>query len=105
MSQPNLVELPLSAVIARWRPGSDDWTWLDEFEDLRKNPERNAATAAIRNRVTTEGIGFADDYAPVLLGNDGRVWDGHHRICVAVEMGIASLYAEVVPQAEDGGAR
>lgn len=33
---------------------------------------------------------------PVLLGNDGRVWDGHHRIVVAMRLGIESVPVEVV---------
>jgi hypothetical protein len=29
---------------------------------------------------------------PVILGDDGRVWDGHHRIVVAGKLGIPIPY-------------
>jgi ParB-like chromosome segregation protein Spo0J len=35
---------------------------------------------------------------PILLGNDGRVWDGHHRITAAHQLGI-----EEVPIKHVGG--
>jgi ParB-like chromosome segregation protein Spo0J len=28
---------------------------------------------------------------PILLGDDGRVWDGHHRICAAIELNLTEL--------------
>ena len=28
---------------------------------------------------------------PVILGDDGRVWDGHHRICLAIKHGVSTL--------------
>lgn len=31
---------------------------------------------------------------PILLGNDGRVWDGHHRITVARHLGIRDVPVE-----------
>lgn len=34
---------------------------------------------------------------PVLIGNDGRLWDGHHRLRIAVRLGIPFVPVEVVP--------
>ena len=53
----------------------------------------DSASASARQQ---RGIAFADDYAPVMLGSDGRVWDGHHRIVLAIEQRIPSLMVEVV---------
>lgn len=87
---PTLVKMPLASIVAFWRPGSFDWTWKEEFEDLVHDP----VTDRVRERVALEGIGFMDHIAPVLLGNDGRVWDGHHRICIALEQELQHLFVE-----------
>ena len=87
---PALTEMPLAQVVEFWRPGSHDWTWVDEYADIVARPE----TPAIRKRVQEEGIGFLDRVAPILLGSDGRVWDGHHRICIALELGIGTVNVE-----------
>ena len=90
---PVLVRKPVSQIVTFWRPGSHEWTWADEYADLfGRNAE---VTAAITRRVEGEGIEFADEFAPVLLGSDGRVWDGHHRVCIAIKKGIPSLMVEV----------
>lgn len=91
-----LVRKPLAQIVAFWRPGSREWTWAEEYHDLMTRD--GSRTAAILRRVGSEGIGFIDDAAPVLLGNDGRVWDGHHRICIALAEGIPELMVEVVDQ-------
>lgn len=88
---PFLVSKRLAHIVTFWRPGSHDWTWADEYADLVSDP----VTSRIRARVDAEGISFVDHTAPVLLGNDGRVWDGHHRICIALEYGIDSLMVEM----------
>lgn len=84
----------LDDIIARWRPGSqgDDWSWAHEWACMMVDPK----TSAIWEMVEREGIGFADAFHPILLGNDGRVWDGHHRICIALQRGIESVMVEVV---------
>lgn len=87
-----LVSKPLSQILTFWRPGSHDWTWKEEFADLIDHP----VTEEIRRRVDAEGFGFIDHLAPVMLGSDGRVWDGHHRICLAIEQGRDSLMVEIV---------
>ena len=89
----NLVRKPLGQILTFWRPGSHDdgWTWEDEYGSLVGLPE----TERVRNRLRQLGPS-ADCAAPVLLGPDGRVWDGHHRIVIAIQEGIPSLMVEIV---------
>ena len=93
-----LRKMPLATILTFWRPGSYDWSWAEEFDDL----QNHSATPAIRRRVREEGIGFADDHSPVLLGNDGRVWDGHHRIVIAIDEDITHLMVEAVESRVSG---
>ena len=99
MSAPLLVSKPLAHITTFWRPGSRDekWTWADEYGDLIDDP----VTGAVRLRVDAEGIGFVDHIAPVLLGSDGRVWDGHHRIVIAIERCIPTLMCELAVPTDD----
>lgn len=99
MSAPDLVSKPLAQITTFWRPGSrsDNWTWADEYAELIDHP----VTAAVHKRVDNEGIDFADKFAPVLLGSDGRVWDGHHRIVIAIKLGLASLMVETAGGSDD----
>lgn len=96
---PKLTEMPVAQIITFWQPGSrgDNWTWADEYQDLMDRDQ--ARTERIRQRIDAEGIGFIDHIAPVLLGNDGRVWDGHHRICIAIQRGIPTLNVETTEPA------
>ena len=61
-----------------FRPGSqgDDWTWADEAAWVIRNHADKLA--ALVEDVAANGI-----QEPVLLGTDGRIWDGHHRILAA----------------------
>lgn len=75
--------LPAREVMRRWRPGSYEppWSWADEEADIEaRTPGRleQLRRSLIRN-------GFDE---PVLLGDDGRVWDGHHRIIAAARAGL-----------------
>lgn len=71
-------------IMARWRPGSHDepWSWRDERDWLWKRPEMDALMSSIQ---------IAGVLVPVLLGDDGRVWDGHHRIVAALDLGIPEI--------------
>lgn len=86
-----LVTIPVSQIIVFWRPGLHEWSWREQYADVLTHTQ----TPAIVYRVKSEGIGFIDHIAPVLLGNDGRVWDGHHRICIAIRQGIPTLKVEL----------
>jgi hypothetical protein len=97
---PCLVTKTLGQILTFWSPGSqgDSWTWRDEYNALVSDP----VTDAVRERVDAEGIGFADAHSPVLLGSDGRVWDGHHRIVIAIERGIDALDVELASGVTSG---
>lgn len=79
-----LVAMSLGEILENWRPGSHgpDWSWSDEKADLfGRDHER---TMKLLEGISEKGWGLADEGAPVQLGNDGRVWNGHHRICLAL---------------------
>lgn len=75
-------------VMKRWRPGSYDspgWNWSKEWRDVQKK------TGSGDLRRLIESISAHGVTTPVLLGDDGRVWDGHHRICIAHQLGVTRL--------------
>jgi len=92
-NKPILTEVRVADLVDLYRPGSRDWGWMEECLDLFSRDK--AKTFRILERVLNEGIGFADDIQPILLGNDGRIWDGHHRICIAIELGIERVMVEM----------
>lgn len=63
-------------VMDLWRPGSGDWGWPFEVADLIRRD--GPALADLIDSIREDGV-----REPVLLGDDGRVWDGHHRIIAA----------------------
>lgn len=77
-------------ILENYLPGdadvdSDDpWTWSQEFQQLWTTEHEYMAGLAVN--IQQEGF-----KVPVLLGDDGRVWDGHHRLAVA----WAFLYDEI----------
>jgi hypothetical protein len=89
----DLFPMTLAEILTFWRPGSHDWSWKQEYQDLMG--PGHAVTAAVRERVAAEGFGFQDHIAPILLGSDGRVWDGHHRICLAIQQEKHCLNVEL----------
>lgn len=65
----------------KWAPGSfpQQWTWRQEAEWLyifesrkMKRLKRNIKLFGMRK--------------PILLGEDKRVWDGHHRVVAAWQL-------------------
>lgn len=102
--KPKLVKISLDALMVNWRPGSHDtadgpeganlaWTWADEARDLFTRDRDK--TLAILDLVVQSGPGFIDYVSPILLGDDGRVWDGHHRIIIARALGYSFVEVEV----------
>lgn len=69
------VQLPLDAVLAGWASG-DLTPWGDEFRHLDET--HGDWLDVLASEVRRDGI-----TTPVHLGDDGRVWDGHHRLRVA----------------------
>lgn len=75
--------MPLAEVLDQYQDG-DEHGWDVEFALLRSQwPDYIASlTASIR---------FYGIREPILLGYDGRVWDGHHRLCVADALGLTEV--------------
>ena len=80
----------------------DDLGWDAEFEFLRVHHEARVQTLAAL--IVADGI-----TNPILLGHDGRVWDGHHRLYVAKALGLTHVPASLAPvegddsdQSDDG---
>jgi hypothetical protein len=63
-------------LMKRYRPGSSDWSWAEEFVDIIDHDWEKIYI--LLHKIKRSGF-----LTPVLLGNDGRIWDGHHRILVA----------------------
>ena len=100
MSTITLTTMPVSQIVQQWRPGSGDWSWDAEAVEIDSRVcvccgQRGHYQRMVEDRIGAEGIGFVDGFAPILLGNDGRVWDGHHRLVAARRMGIASVCVEI----------
>lgn len=72
----------LEHLLGIYKVGSGDWLWQEEYEDLYKTQHQINLTESIRLKGIKE---------PVLLGSDGRIWDGHHRICAALHLGITEI--------------
>jgi hypothetical protein len=70
-------------ILRHYRDG-DEYGWDTEFDMLRS--EHGERLYEIARTAHRDGI-----REPILLGNDGRVWDGHHRLCVAVDFGIVRV--------------
>ena len=87
MSPEALQTISVAEILASWKPGSQEWTWAEECDDLKDRPE----TKRIETWCLIAGWDFADSRHPVILGDDGRVWDGHHRICLAIKHGVSTL--------------
>lgn len=93
-------------VLRLYRPGSHDWTWDDEERDLLSH---GCLCATVDPQVDFINCGqpghyqlMLEDYLRglgrveqgVLLGNDQRVWDGHHRIVAARRLGFPDVPLE-----------
>lgn len=75
----------LDHLLGVYSVGSGDWSWQDEYRKLIDRPVTQQLLAGVRECGIKE---------PILLGTDGRVWDGHHRITVAMHLGIDSVPVE-----------
>jgi hypothetical protein len=62
----------------------DERGWDAEMDYLRA--EHAVELYALVPSIQRKGV-----LEPILLGNDGRVWDGHHRLCVALDLGITHV--------------
>lgn len=87
---------PLKRVLAEVRCGSEDWTWEEEWADLDRRHADTGYLTKLEEVIRENGITM-----PVLVGSDGRLWDGHHRLRLAVRLGIGYVPVEVVPPAAE----
>lgn len=82
---------PLRDVLSRVRPG-DGWTWEtessalwhihpDRMRELRDDIQRNGIREPIRVARTMDG--------------EFRMWDGHHRVVLALEVGISEIHVRM----------
>lgn len=81
----------LKYLMRKWRTGSVEppWTWKDEIEKLWcTEPDY---MAELVQSIMTYGV-----REPILLGDDGRVWDGHHRVVAAYHIGRERVPLEYV---------
>lgn len=85
---------PLARVLRDVRCGSKDWTWGEEWADLDKRHAETGYLDTLEQQIRADGI-----TVPVLIGSDGRLWDGHHRLRIAVRLGIPYVPVEVTPRA------
>lgn len=74
--------IALTEFLATIKPGSrgDDWTWDDESLDLWRHDQATM-------RRLTDDIAANGQQTPVTVGDDGRVWDGHHRVAALDALG------------------
>jgi len=79
MPAPDVATMTYDALTSKWRVGSGAWSWDEECARLL-SPEDHAAPRTVQ---LAADIGRTGIREPVLLGTDGRVWDGHHRIVLA----------------------
>lgn len=77
--------------LLRYRDG-DERGWEAEFDWLRSHHADRLAQ--LRAAVEAEGR----IVEPVQVGPDGRVWDGHHRVMVAHDLGLPVPVVVVVEQ-------
>jgi hypothetical protein len=75
-------------VLEHWCPGSGDWEWAAEWADIVQ-ADCGMSLAGLIGDIAVNGI-----KEPLLLGDDGRVWDGHHRLMVARLLGIQEIAVE-----------
>lgn len=78
-----MTEMDLDFVMKFYKTG-DEVSWDDEIRWLWLNHTNKMARILVS--IAKEGI-----HKPILLGDDGRVWDGHHRIAAARALGLKRI--------------
>lgn len=82
----------LNDLLKQYRDG-DEIGWQNEFDELwSREPGYMDHLCDSINRC---GITI-----PILLGDDGRVWDGHHRLAAAQMLGLETVPVERVPTSQ-----
>lgn len=81
------VDLPVDFIMGMWAPGPQYHmlrTWTNVMSHLRDEGELHLLAA----EVLRHGV-----HDPVVLGGDGRVWDGTRRIVAAYMKGVLTVPA------------
>lgn len=94
-----MTNIPLNELLTDWPPGghSQPWTWDDEEADILTRQCICCGNAGHYQEQLEEHLrryGFSDRTGGVVLGDDGRVGDGHHRIVAARRLGIQMIPVE-----------
>lgn len=104
--------IALDRLLAEYVPGSEDqpWTWDDEERLILSSPclcqgvENDEPVCQILGHHQLELEAHLREHGltqGVCLGDDGRVWDGHHRIVAARRLGIQLIPLESPLEAEE----
>jgi hypothetical protein len=80
--------VPLDALLQVVRDG-DEHGWQTEFDRLWSDPVQIGHMNMLATSIQESGI-----RSPILIGTDGRVWDGHHRLAVAHKLGLEAVPIE-----------
>lgn len=76
-------EVERESLMRVYRDGNERG-WANEFNYLEA--EHTDRIIELEASVRESGI-----HDPIILGSDGRVWDGHHRLCVAERLGMKTV--------------
>ncbi len=82
------------SIMSAYMTGDENGWWEENLHLWRT---QSHAMRELADSIEVHGV-----HEPVLLGDDGRVWDGHHRILIAAGLGLKSipvLLAEEMPNA------
>lgn len=85
MTEPQCRTFDPKVLIAEVSTG-DLHSWSNEFEFLWTQHRR--AMLNLLDDVAERGI-----REPVVIGSDGRLWDGHHRVAVAIALHLNQIEA------------
>ncbi len=81
----------IQKVLAEIQPGDQDWSWQSQFRWLEE--ARQDRLTDLTTEILTEGL-----ERPLVLGPDGRLWDGHHRLYVLYHQGYRYVPVEILPK-------
>ena len=84
--------LTVDYIQENFTPGEETSAWAEEFAWILDF--HGDYVSDLLTDIEKSGI-----KVPILLGDDGRVWNGHHRLLVARILGMAEV---PVTHAEDG---
>lgn len=77
----------LDNLLEHYRPGSHNyWSWSSEFLFIEAQLHAEFREGEFLDHVEEFGI-----LNPIVLGDDKRVWDGHHRLYAAWKLGYEEV--------------